>query len=225
MFVYFDANGTLKEIITEKTFRVGDSKRDKIYVYWDGEHSPISGWIKYRLANGQSTNETQFFGLGENDLIAKQLPTKPLRNLKYFSYDHTYEIDGEQHIGYLFYEITVPDEVLSYYGSDDERIPEENNIVVASIRFVMNEGIINYEEIDEDDTIEELGALVFSVEANAGILTDSSINLTQYNYLIGLLSEKIGVKTKSVKVDSLPAVGSGQTIYYKEVANADVYEV
>ena len=30
MFVYFDQNGTLKEIISDKTFRVGDSKRDKI---------------------------------------------------------------------------------------------------------------------------------------------------------------------------------------------------
>lgn len=225
MYVYFDANGTLKEIITEKPFRVGDSKRDKIYVYWDGEHSPVSGWVKYRKPSGQeypSSAEQCFFQIGD-ELVGKSLPEKPLRNLKYFSYDHTYEEDGVQKIGYKFYEITIPDEVLSS-SSDDEKVPTENDMVISRIRFVLDDGYAEG-QVDEGDSIITMGALVFSVETNIGILTDSSINESQYNYLISLLSTKMGVNTHSVKVNSLPSTGNANTIYYVKNANdSSIYD-
>lgn len=214
MFVYFDQNGTLKEIITEKTFRVGDSKRDKIYVYWEGEHSPISGWVKYRKPDGTETSEKVFYQVGANDLVGKSLPTKPLRNLKYFSYDHTYEENGETKIGYKFYEITIPDEVLNS-SYEDEDIPTKNNMVVARIRFVMDDGT-NEGEVDDADTIEALGAIVFAVETSIGILSDSSIDESQYNYLISLMSMKLGLNVLSQKVAQLPEEGVAGTIYYVE---------
>ncbi len=213
MFVYFDSNGTLKEIISDKTFRVGDSKRDKIYIYWEGEHTPISGWVKYRKPNKEETKEKTFFQINDK-LVAKELPTKPLRNLKYFSYDHTYTDENGTHAGYEFYEITVPDEVLSSY-SGDEKTPFENNMIIASVRFVLDE----YEII-------ALGAIVFSVETNIGILTDSSINETQYNYLVELLSTKLSYNIKSEKVDVLPTAGEINTIYYVRRNQEDiVYDV
>lgn len=221
MYVYFDANGTLKEIISDKSFRVGDSKKDKIYVYWDGEHTPVSGWVKYRKPNGREypdSVEECFFQFGDN-LVGKALPSKPLRNLKYFSYDHTYEENGETHVGYKFYEITIPDEVLNS-SMDDEKIPNENNMVIARIRFVMDNN--KNGKVDEADSIETLGALVFSVETNIGILTDSSINETQYNYLIQLVSMKLGTNTKSVKVSQLPSTGVAGTIYYVEKENGGI---
>lgn len=221
MYVYFDANGTLKEIISDKSFRVGDSKKDKIYVYWDGEHAPFSGWVKYRKPNGREYPESVeecFFQFGDN-LVGKELPNKPLRNLKYFSYDHTYEENGETHVGYKFYEITIPDEILNS-SMDDEKIPSENNMVVARIRFVMDDN--KNGKVDEADSIETLGALVFSVETNIGILTDSSINETQYNYLIQLVSMKLGTNTKSVKVSQLPSTGIAGTIYYVKNTESDL---
>ena len=225
MFVYFDKNGTLKEIITEKTFRVGDSKRDKIYVYWDGEHSPISGWVKYRKPDGTEypiSAEECFFGLGDS-LVGKALPTKPLRNLSYFSYDHTYEEGGETKVGYKFYEITVPDAVLNV-SNDDEKEPTQNNMVVARVRFVMDDGTTDG-KVDEADSIETLGAIVFAVETNIGILTDSSINESQYNYLIALLSMKLGLNILSQKVSELPQSGLAGTIYYVEkYDNGIVYD-
>lgn len=221
MYVYFDANGTLKEIISDKSFRVGDSKKDKIYVYWDGEHTPVSGWVKYRKPNGREypdSVEQCFFQFGDN-LVGKALPNKPLRNLKYFSYDHTYEENGEQKVGYLFYEITIPDEILNS-SMDNEEIPNENNMVVARIRFVMDDN--KNGKVDEADSIETLGTLVFSVETNIGILTDSSINETQYNYLIQLVSMKLGTNTKSVKVSQLPSTGVAGTIYYVKNTESDL---
>lgn len=205
MFVYFDKNGTLKEIISDKKFRVGDNKKDKIYIYWDGEHYPLSGWVKYRKANGQDYPESVeecFFELGDS-LVGKELPQEPLRNLKYFSYDHTYVENGQTKVGYLFYEITVPEEVLNSALPDNEEVPNENNLIIARFRFVLN-----------DEEVMSLGALVFSVETNIGILTDSSINETQYNYLIRLLSTKIGFGISSVKVNALPTIGNAGIIYY-----------
>lgn len=189
MYIYFDSNGTLKEIITERPFRVGDVKRNKIYVYWDGEHAPASGWVKYRKPDGTDTTETSFFAYGQN-LVEKELPQTPVRNLKYFSYDHTYVKNGETKVGYQFYEITVPNEVLNSSSDNTDLIPTENNMVVARIRFVMvDSGTIG--EIDDSDTIETLGAIVFSVETNMGIITDSSIDETQYNYLLWAIGNKV----------------------------------
>lgn len=219
MYVYFDENGTLKEIVSDKSFRIGDSKRDKIYVYWEGEHAPVSGWVKYRKPNGKEYPdliEECFYQLGDQ-LVEKTLPNKPLRNLKYFSYDHTYEENGKTHIGYQFYEITIPDAILNS-SIDNEEIPTENNMVIARIRFVMDDGSVSG-EMDKADSIEALGTLVFSVETNIGILTDSSINETQYNYLIQLVSMKLGANTKSIKVSQLPSTGVAGTIYYVEREN------
>lgn len=204
MFVYFDENGTLKEIISDKKFRVGDSKRDKIYIYWAGEHYPLSGWIKYQKSNGAEVPisvEEMFFDSQDGDeLVGKSLPLNPPRNLKYFDYEHTYEDETGVHTGYLFYEITLPDEILS--NEEEEEIPTENNMVVARVRFT-----------NDDDEIETLGAIVFSVETNIGILTDSSINTTQYNYLIKKLSEKLGIKSHSLLVEELPEIGVEDTYY------------
>ena len=189
MYIYFDSNGTLKEIITERPFRVGDVKRNKIYVYWDGEHAPASGWVKYRKPDGTDTTETTFYTLGQN-LVEKELPQTPVRNLKYFSYDHTYVKNGETKVGYQFYEITVPEAVLNSSSDNDDLIPTENNMIVARIRFIMvDSGTIG--QIDDSDTIETLGAIVFSVETNMGILTDTSINETQYNYLLWAIGNKV----------------------------------
>ena len=173
MYVYFDDGRVLKEIITEDVFRVGDSARDKIYVYWDGNHSPSSGFIKYRLPDGTDTNDYEISMVK----VGKELPSEPLRNLKFFSYDHTYVKNGVEHVGYEFYEITVPDVVLSSSPTSDDT-PSENNMIISRIRFVFPGSALS------------MGALVFSVETNVGILTDDSINVTQYNYLLEQFANK-----------------------------------
>ena len=164
MYLYFDRFGVLKEIISDRPFRNGDSKRDKIYIYVDSDETPSSAWVKYRLPNGTLTNETEFF---TGTKTAFELPTEPVRNLKYFSYDHTYTTQNGEKIGYLGYVITVPTVELNS-STDSAIIPTENNMVVCQVRFV-------------DSDITSLGAIVFSVETSMGIITDNSINETQYN--------------------------------------------
>ena len=210
MYVYFDNNGVLKEIITERPFRVGDSQRDKIYIYWDGEHTPTAGWVKYRKADGTFTTETSIILTQVN----KTLPTDPLQNLKYFSYEHTYTDGGVVKVGYPFYQLTVPSEVLTSAVSGD-LIPTNNNMCAANVRFVFS-----------DSSIDNLGVIVFSVETSIGILTDNSISETQYNYLIAKISQKFGLDNlKSVKVDELPEIGETGTIYYVKIEDEEIYDV
>ena len=184
MIIYFDRNGVLKEIITERVFRVGDYKRDKIYVYWDGDHSAITGWVKFRLPNGNDTVEYIFYG-PSNPMVAIQLPTEPKRNFRYFSYDHTYNDNGTQRIGYLVYEITVPPAALNSSLDNSLIYPDENNMVLARARFIMN----------QDQEVETLGAIPFAVETNMGIITDESINISQYNYLLDMASRELDETT------------------------------
>ena len=211
MYVYFDNNGVLKEIITERPFRAGDSQRDKIYIYWEGEHTPTAGWVKYRKADGTFTTETSIILTQVN----KTLPTDPLQNLRYFSYEHTYTDGGVVKVGYPFYQLTVPSEVLTSAVSGD-LIPTSNNMCAANVRFVFS-----------DSSIDNLGVIVFSVETSIGILTDNSISETQYNYLIAEISQKFGLNYpfRSVKVNELPAIGETGTIYYVKIENEEIYEV
>lgn len=171
MFVYFDSHGVLKEIISEGAFRNGDSERDEIYVYIEGDPYFASGWVKYKLPNGNETIESCFYDMN-NHQVYKELPKEPLRNLKYFSYDHTTTVSGQTKVGYMFYKIIVPSAVLNA-SEDDATIPTKNNLIISRIRMVAS-----------DSSITSLGALVFSVESNIGILTDDSINESQYNYLL-----------------------------------------
>ena len=200
MYLYFSEDGTLKEIITEQPFRVGDSQRDKIYVYWDGEHSVTTGLVKYRLPDGTNTIETAFYISGDESigsLVGKELPQEPKRNLEYFSYDHTYVEDGVTKVGYLFYEITIPDEVLESSLDENDKIPTENNLVCARVRFIY-----------ADSTYKTLGAIVFSVETNIGIITDNSINQTQYNYLMSKVFNFGITKQNVLTFDTTPTQNS-----------------
>lgn len=208
MYLYFDRFGVLKEIISDRPFRNGDSKRDKIYIYVDSDETPSSAWVKYRLPNGTLTTETEFF---TGTKTAFELPTEPVRNLKYFSYDHTYTTQDGEKIGYLGYVITVPTAVLNS-STDSAIIPTENNMVVCQVRFV-------------DSDIASLGAIVFSVETSMGIITDNSINETQYNYLLEKIAEannNIMVLADITQAD-LTNVANGKIVY--SVAQAQYFVV
>ena len=216
MYIYFDSQGRLKEIITEAPFRQGDSERDKIYVYVDGLGSPSAGWVSYGLPNGTKTEETQFYASGSALLrkVGKELPQTPVRNLRYFSYGHTYEDNTGTHVGYEFYQITVPSEVLSSsQETDDPFVPTENNLVAASVRFVF-----------ADESIFKIGDIPFSVETSRGLLTDYEINSSQYNYLVQRMSQMAEKADASKTIYVVSHIGSadlsgiedGRIIYSKD---------
>lgn len=214
MYLFFNNEGILKEIINDTSFRNGDELSDKIYVYWDGTHAINQGYVKYQKADGTLTTETTF----SLTKVGKELPAKPLRNFEFFSYDHTYkDIEGNIHVGYQFYELTVPTEVLSSATATAK-------LCFCLIRFVM----------DDLTTIKQLGTIPFSVEATAGIIPDNSINETQYNEIMKLLGGVSSVVGNPVgtPTEILNAIKIGSIIYkldmglkLKDIPNNKSYKI
>lgn len=64
MFVYIDKNGVIREIINNKSARLGDFKSDKIYVYLENFADFDLGffdiWAVSQVISGEKTNETSF---------------------------------------------------------------------------------------------------------------------------------------------------------------------
>lgn len=112
MYLYFDENGTLKEIISEP-IRQGSSNFNKIYVYWENKPSVISYWVTFKKPDKTFTNEMEV-----NTLVSKAVPYSAKRDLKFF----------KDYQNYSFLEINVPDEVLS-----------QNGLVLSSVRAVLND--------------------------------------------------------------------------------------
>lgn len=100
MYVYFDKNGRLLEIIDEP-IRKGSSNTNFIYVYFDNNLTISSLWAIFKKADGTLTTETKIETF-EN----RTIPDNLRRDLKYFEENKTYK----------FAKITILDDVLSQDG-------------------------------------------------------------------------------------------------------------
>ena len=162
MYLYFDSNGVLKEIINDKPFRQGNVDVNKIYIYV--ENTEINSlWIKYKNIDGTDAPDSGWYELEYDDgPTDMQVPYNPRRDLKYFKYytDYPmYEVPTEFEIEDIEYS------ALNYAGT-----------VALSMR------------IDGTDT---LGLVVFNVEESAEgnyIAPDEYISLAQFNYLLSKFS-------------------------------------
>lgn len=79
MFLYFDNQGVLKEIISDLPARVGSDNRNKIYVYCE-DTNYTGAWYKQEYPNGTTSTETNFY----SNLVRTSVPYDAKRNYKYF---------------------------------------------------------------------------------------------------------------------------------------------
>lgn len=100
MYLYFDNNGILKEIVDDVATRKGNNEVNKIYIYVDGI-TPKTEWITYQTSDGVQSNETLI-----ETTITKTIPYDRNRDLKYF----------KNFQEYLFYVATIPSNVLAVSG-------------------------------------------------------------------------------------------------------------
>lgn len=100
MYLYFDNNGILKEIVDDVATRKGNNEVNKIYIYVDGI-TPKTEWITYQTSDGVQSNETLI-----ETTITKTIPYDRDRDLKYF----------KNFQEYLFYVATIPSSVLTVSG-------------------------------------------------------------------------------------------------------------
>ena len=165
MYLYFNREGILKEVINDKALRQGSVNVNKIYVYIEELDTsiPQNFFVNYRLPDGTKIPEFQqeFLAIPTADYM--EVPYNPRRDLKFFKYSEKYP----------FYEIPLDTEIagvqynaLSQYGS-----------VALTLRV---------------GSLDTLGLVVFNVEESADgepeIHWDEYISLAQFNYLLSLLN-------------------------------------
>ena len=113
MYIYFDTNGTIKEVINDESIRRGSSDYNKIYCYLEGNPDIDDIWYLQKNPDGTLTNEVSFV----DNVVTKAIPYDSHRDMKYFQ-------DFEE---YQFYVFTLSSSYLS-----------QNGLVVATIRVAEN---------------------------------------------------------------------------------------
>lgn len=161
MYLYFNSQGVLKEIVNDEAIRQGNASINKIKFFIEGADPQvvegvykaltfITGVRTFVDVLGQQLT-TEAFSL---TTVEDEIPYNKKRELKFFKYFTKYEM----------FSITVPEEVLV-----------RNGTVGCRVQMVSAEGIIT------------LGLILFNVEgtgSDATISPDTAINVAQYNYLI-----------------------------------------
>ena len=113
MYIYFDKNGTIKEVINDESIRRGSNDYNKIYCYLEGNPDIDDIWYLQKNPDGTLTNEVSFV----DNIVTKSIPYDSKRDMKYFQ-------DFEE---YKFYVFTLSSSYLS-----------QNGLVVATIRVAEN---------------------------------------------------------------------------------------
>lgn len=113
MYIYFDKNGTIKEVINDESIRRGSNDYNKIYCYLEGNPVIDDIWYLQKNPDGTLTNEVSFV----DNIVTKTIPYDSKRDMKYFQ-------DFEE---YKFYVFTLSSSYLS-----------QNGLVVATIRVAEN---------------------------------------------------------------------------------------
>ena len=188
MFLYFDKQGNLKEQINDAPLRQGNSGVNKIYVYWEKADSEniVGLWSRYTraLLNEFDTKPSATTYFDDFTKTTGMIPFNQNRDLKYFKYYTDYE----------FYEITIPDSVLSigdtswlcslWFVLDNDNDDTNNGITQDS------NGDVNGFDADEVD-IFAMGGVAFYViplGLSGVVATDENINIAQWNYLMKVMS-------------------------------------
>ncbi|MDY5292192.1 MAG: hypothetical protein SPH14_10385 [Ligilactobacillus salivarius] len=130
MYLYFDNNGILKEIVDDVATRKGNNEVNRLYIYVDGI-TPKTEWITYQTSDGVQSNETLI-----ETTITKTIPYDRNRDLKYF----------KNFQEYLFYVATIPSSVLTVSGltkaSVRVALQDDSLMTLGLIIFTIEESVV-----------------------------------------------------------------------------------
>lgn len=204
MFLYFDKQGVLKEIVNDEATRQGNTHND-IYIYIEDEPTVSELYFRYRLPDVQ--HQPPLVQGSTVKIKIDEIPFNPKRKLEYFEYYKEY---------YMF---KIPTTFTTSNGVTDT----EWNVLT-------NEGNVSLGvRIDGD----WLGLIVFNVEegneGNNEIQETQYTSLAQFYYLIGQLNNYVlkTEETKYYKHEVIPvnSTNPGDTIaLYFITSDSDPYE-
>ena len=162
MYIYFDINGNLKEIV-QVPVREGSIKHNIIYIYVEKSGEPVdnvyhlsalytNGKINFKLVDSDISLNVNLLPMTKVSDV--QLPQNNQRDLYFFKYGYKYEM----------WSIELPASVTSV-----------NGVVSASV-YLYNES-----------TQFALDTFSFNVQASVGMTMDSTVTESQYTYLYNQL--------------------------------------
>ena len=154
MFLYFDKQGVLKEIVNDEAIRQGNTHND-IYIYIEDDPVVSELYFRYRLPDVSDVHQPPLVQGSTVKIKIDEIPFNPKRKLEYFEYYKEY---------YMF--------------KIDTTFTTSNGVTDTEWNVLTNEGNVSLGvRIDGD----WLGLIVFNVEeTNEG---DNEIQETQYTSL------------------------------------------
>lgn len=162
MYLYFNENGILKEIINDKALRKGNANANVIYAYFQGD--PEITTLTFNITPNGYQEAIILNQDDDSPIVANEnnpecfVPNDSERKLKYFKYFTPYK----------FYKCTLTAETLASSGL----------------------WLMTLLAINSDQEQVAQGTYVGMVEDN-NLAVDSTITYSQYSFLLGLVGSKI----------------------------------
>lgn len=160
MYLYFDNNGILKEIVDDVATRKGNDEVNKIYIYVDGL-TPKTEWITYQTSDDVKSNETLI-----ETTITKTIPYDRDRDLKYF----------KNFQEYLFYVATIPSSVLAVSGltkaSVRVALQDDSLMTLGLIIFTIEDSVVLQDSFITESQYQYLLNIISNFEElnNTGVI-------------------------------------------------------
>ena len=160
MYLYFDNNGILKEIVDDVATRKGNNEVNRLYIYVDGI-TPKTEWITYQTSDGEQSNETLI-----ETTITKTIPYDRNRDLKYF----------KNFQEYLFYVATIPSSVLAVSGltkaSVRVALQDDSLMTLGLIIFTIEDSVVLQDSFITESQYQYLLNIISNFEEldNTGVI-------------------------------------------------------
>lgn len=198
MYLYFDKNGVLLEMINDEALRQYNQDVNYMYVFIensekDSESFPIGlKYLEYwfELPDGTTTDVYTTNYHNGDEVVTEYIPPSSKRDVKKFEYGKRYKM----------HKIRIPcGELVSPYEGDggalEYNVFELSGPVSVSIRAVYRDE--NNRAIDEDLT---LGKVVFTIEEEV-VVPSERLSVSQFQYLLGAVSGSIDVSNEIKRLD------------------------
>jgi len=156
MFIYFDRNGVLQEVINDKSARLGDLNANEIYVYVD-EVELDDIWLTLKRPDGTLSVEKSFIA----NKVVREIPYDPKRDMKFFKDYKEYE----------FYKFTISDEITieGVYQATIRMTYEDTLSALGVLVFKAETGVI---KSDQNITQAQYDYLIWYVGSWQGQIGD-----------------------------------------------------
>lgn len=201
MYIYFDKNGTLKEIVADIPARRGSNDYNKIYVYLEGKtQDDISDiWYKQQFPDGTQSIEVSI----KDNTVTKAIPYDKNVDLKFF----------QDYVEYPFYYINLNSSYLAQNGLNLGTI----RVVIGDEIFALGMITFNVETnvVVKDTDISQSQYDYFITKMNTKVDKQSSdgdfqATISNEDGTINLESEEDG---ESVKINLEGSIGSMSAKY------------